>query len=424
MGVRDESPSRTFRARLALVVAAGFAWRLLYVLRWKGDDDVLTDEGDALYYSAQAHLNARGHLFQHPLGGQGPAADHPPVTALVLTPVSWIESHLVLAQRLVMVVLGTAVIAVVGLLGRRVGGDRVGVLAAALAAVHAPLWANDGLLMAETPTALLVAALLWCAIEVYDDPSPRRLVLLGVLAGLATLTRAEQALLFGLLLVPLLVRGGAWWRDRLRPVVVAGLAAGLVVAPWVAWNLVRFEEPTLLSTNDGLTILGANCHTTYYTPAIGFWDLGCALSHPVEGDGSVQSAEWRAAGLRYLRDNAGRLPKVVAARVGRVWGIYRPDHMVWFNTGEGREPWVSWTAVYQHGALLPVAAAGAVVLRRRRRVLWPLLAPALSVTATAALFYGIVRFRVPADVAMVVLGAVAVDRALDRWWPSRRAAPG
>lgn len=401
-------------------MAAGYAWRLVYVLHWKGTDDDLTDEGDALYYSAQAASNAAGEIFQHPFTG-GPAADHPPMTALVLTPVSWIDSHLVLAQRLVMVLIGTAAVGVIGLLGRRIGGNRVGLVAALLAAAHAPLWANDGLLMAEAPTALLVAGLLWCAIEVYDDPSPRRLVLLGALAGLATLTRAEQALLFLLLLVPVVVRRDRPLRARAQQVVLAGLAAAVVVTPWVGWNLVRFEEPTLLSTNDGLTIFGANCHTTYYTPAIGFWDLRCPLDHPVEGDPAVQSAEWRAVGLRYMRENVGRLPKVVVARVGRVWGVYEPDQMVWFNTGEGREPWTSRFALYQHLVVLPVAVVGGVVLRRRPTVLWPLVATAVAVTATAALFYGIVRFRVPADVAIVVLAAVAVDRVLARWGPSRRA---
>jgi hypothetical protein len=39
---------------------------------------------------------------------------------------------------------------------------------------------------------------------------------------------------------------------------------------------------------------------------------------------------------------------------------------------------------------------------------------AVTVTVTAAAFYGIVRFRVPADVSTAVLAAVAVDAALAR----------
>ena len=40
-----------------------------------------------------------------------------------------------------------------------------------------------------------------------------------------------------------------------------------------------------------------------------------------------------------------------------------------------------------------------------------MLALGAMVTITAALFYGAVRFRVPADVAIVVCAAVALDAA-------------
>ena len=60
------------------------------------------------------------------------------------------------------------------------------------------------------------------------------------------------------------------------------------------------------------------------------------------------------------------------------------------------------------------AVAGAVVLRGRGRTVWPLLATVVTVTITAALFYGQVRFRIPAEVALVVLAAVAVDEVVRR----------
>ena len=43
-----------------------------------------------------------------------------------------------------------------------------------------------------------------------------------------------------------------------------------------------------------------------------------------------------------------------------------------------------------------------------------MLALAALVTITAALFYGAIRFRVPADVAIVVCAAVALDGAWSR----------
>ena len=410
--------------QLALVGALALAWRVTYVLHWKGSDGELSDEGDAFYYSAQAVANAHGDLFLHPYVG-GAAADHPPITALLVTPVSWIDDplRLVVAQRLVMAVIGTLTVVVVGLLGRRLAGPRAGILAALLASAYAALWMNDGLVMAEAPAALCAALLLLGALAIRDDPSAARLAVYGILAGVATLTRAELALL-----LPALA-GPALWSarsvaapPRWRAAGAALLTFALVLAPWVGWNLSRFEEPTLLSTNDGLTLLGANCPTTYYTPAIGFWSLQCAFDHPVEGDQSEVSAAWRDVGIRYARDNLGRLPKVAVARVGRVWGLYEPRQMVFFNDGEGREVWASWTGMYQSWALYPLAAAGAVVLRRRRRPVLPLLTTIGTVTFTALAFYGIVRFRVPADVAFVALGGVALDALWRRVRPDRESA--
>jgi hypothetical protein len=59
--------------------------------------------------------------------------------------------------------------------------------------------------------------------------------------------------------------------------------------------------------------------------------------------------------------------------------------------------------------LVGFAIAGVVILRRRKVALIPLLAPVVIVTIVAAAFYGLVRFRAPAEVSIVVLAAVALD---------------
>jgi hypothetical protein len=64
--------------------------------------------------------------------------------------------------------------------------------------------------------------------------------------------------------------------------------------------------------------------------------------------------------------------------------------------------------------LVALAAAGVVVLRRRRVALLPLLVPIVVVTLDAAAFYGLVRFRVPAEVSIVVLAAIGLDALATR----------
>jgi hypothetical protein len=57
---------------------------------------------------------------------------------------------------------------------------------------------------------------------------------------------------------------------------------------------------------------------------------------------------------------------------------------------------------------------GFVALRRRRKPLFILAAPFALVLFVSVTSYGILRFRAPADVALVVLGAVALDALLGR----------
>ena len=72
-------------------------------------------------------------------------------------------------------------------------------------------------------------------------------------------------------------------------------------------------------------------------------------------------------------------------------------------------------------ALIPAAIFGVVVLRRRRVRLLPLLALAASVTIGTAVTYGFTRFRAAAEVAIVLLAAVAVDAVLRRRARQRQA---
>jgi hypothetical protein len=60
-----------------------------------------------------------------------------------------------------------------------------------------------------------------------------------------------------------------------------------------------------------------------------------------------------------------------------------------------------------------------VVMRKRRVPISPMIAIVAMVTVTAAISIGITRYRVGADVMLVVLGGVGVD-ALWRLFEARR----
>src|SRR5919201_5279906 len=123
---------RRFWRILLLIVLGALALRVGYVLVAKRHEPRL---GDQIYYAAQANTLARGEGFTDPRD-HSQTAEHPPLTALALTPTAWVAEQInpggehVLPLRLTMTVFGAGVVLVIGLLGRRVAGDRAGVIAA------------------------------------------------------------------------------------------------------------------------------------------------------------------------------------------------------------------------------------------------------------------------------------------------------
>ena len=405
---------------LLAIIGVALVFRVAYVLGAKPHDLLA---GDELYYSTQAQVLADGRGFEQPFRSGSPVADHPPLTALVLAPVSWGHDP-IMRQRLLMAVLGAAVVGAVGLLAMRVVGRRAGLIAAGLTALYANFWINDALIMSETISALCITVLLLSVYWYLDRPGPGRAALIGLLTAVTALARAEMLLIVPLVLAPtmLLTRFGAT-RAKAARWGHLGLAIGVTLAalaPWTIFNASRFERPVLLSTNDGLALYGANCPDSYYGPNVAFWSINCALDFPLpEGsDQSENSAIFRRAGLDYLRDHLSRLPTVVVLRELRGWSLWRPGQMAFYNTGEGREQWASWIGVVQLWLLAPLAVAGGVVLHRRRVRLLPLLAMPVLVVIVTAVFYGIPRFRLPAEITIVVFAAAALDQAWT-WWANR-----
>ena len=406
------------------VALVGLVWRVAYTNRLFRNDHDLFDEGDAFLYSTVAHHSAKGHWYENPFPYDYGVhiADHPPLTIASLVPTGWLFPDSVMAQRYTFCVLGAVAIVLIGLLARSLAGTVAGVAAAVVAAANPNLWMNDAVVMSESVSTVLIAALLWAAVGLRRSPTLLRAGLVGALCGLTILARAEIGLFLPLLIVPAIALARDLpWRDRILRSALACAMAALVVAPWTLWNLTEFEDPVLISTNDGTTLLGANCPRTYGTHTVGSWSLQCILDFndaervaERDLDASEASGLQREAAVEYITDNPRRLPKVVYARLGRTFGWYALDQQVYINQGEGRPTWASWAGYYGFWALVPVSIAGAVALRRRRADLLPAATTLVTVVVVSTVFYGISRFRLPLDVMTCVLAGAAVAALVER----------
>jgi hypothetical protein len=80
----------------------------------------------------------------------------------------------------------------------------------------------------------------------------------------------------------------------------------------------------------------------------------------------------------------------------------------------GISTWPVWAWVTSFWVLMPLAVYGSVTLLRAGTFQWPLVAPVLLVLVIVGISYGEPRYHTPADLGIVVLAAVGLDRILRR----------
>ena len=419
---------------LAAVVLGGLAVRLVYLMVWRNPWPPV---GDPYYYHHGANLLADGEGYIHPYrfllyGSRMPGADHPPAFMTILAGFSWLGFRTFFQHQVIGCLLGALGVLSMGLLGRRIGGERVGLIVAVLTAISPNVFFFDPVVLSETLVVSTTALVLLAAYRWWDRPSLRSAALFGALVGVAALTRSEALLLGPFIGLPLV-----WFRRRegLRPglgqLAAAGVLAAVVIAPWVGYNMSRFEEPTTLSAQFDQTLGTANCDDVYYGDRIGYWQLACIqrVEYLVgEGDASAQGRGFQRIARQYVADNTGRVPYVVAARFGRTFGLYNPPNQVDLDLSvESKEHQLGQAGLFTWYAVAVAGAIGLVGLRRAGRPIFPLVATVLSVAVTVVIIYGTTRFRLPAELALMVPAAVTIDagwaHARRTWLRRRRTEP-
>lgn len=404
---------RTFARNLTLIAVAALAIRLAYTLTVARD---IEGVGDFFFFHWVANHIAEGDGFINPFLERAEGADrdirptalHPPLWPHVLSVPSLLGADSILAHKLVGCVAGSGAVAAIGVLGRRLGGDAVGLVAAGVAAIYPVLIAADGSLMSESLYGLFVALALILALRLLSAPTLAGAAVLGAVVGLATLTRTEGLGLLLFLAVPaaVLARGALGAPRRAMLALVACVAAALAIAPWTVRNIARFDRLVPVSTNADSVIGGANCDPTYHGGDVGGWQIGCLADWQGTQDEAVQAEIWREDGFDYAFDHMGRWPTVAAVRVLRTWDLHPPGKV---TANEGRPMSAARLGTVAYFLLLPLALAGAWLLRRRRELVI-MLGPVLLVTLSSAVGWGVSRFRHAAEIALVVLAAYALVR--------------
>jgi tetratricopeptide (TPR) repeat protein len=255
------SPKRpSVAAHAAVVFVAALAVRLIYAAQVSNCPLYQTPTMDAGYYYALARQFANGH-WSHPLGMP---YWQPPLFSMALAIWMRIVGTAVPSVKIGGLILGSVNCVLTMLLGRRVFGRTVGLVAGIAAALYGPLVYFDGELLTPTLQIFLnLSAILVLMKAMGRDcksrPITGLLATTGLLFGLSIVTRPDVALF--------VVVASIWAALALRSEGTgkAAAAVGLLIAcaaipaiPITIRNAVAGKDPALISTNGGINFYIGN----------------------------------------------------------------------------------------------------------------------------------------------------------------------
>ena len=377
------------RMPLAALVLLALALRTLFWLEVVGPHAPL--RGDEIDYNAIALSIASGSGFSS--GGE-PTAARPPLYPALLGGVYRILGAHETVGRGLQVLLGGAIVLLAHSLARRLFSEGVSFLAAALVAVNPSLIFISAYLLAENLyIALLLVFLILFSGVGEKEVSYGSCAAGGVVLGLASLSRPNG------------------FPFALFAAVFATLA------PWAARNEARFGKPVLFTTHGGITFYQGNNRvvsdvqayhgTVAPLEALPGWN-------DLRGKGEIARDEeaWRL-GKAFVRENPRLAAKMAVWRFTRFWrftgdaGFSGVKSGWWWDRGKGLGSLASSTDVVFVFSIvvMPLFVLGLILTLRRARSLVFIYGVVGVHTATALVFFGSLRSRMPLEPLIAILAA-------------------
>lgn len=305
-------------------------------------------------------------------------------------------------------------------IGRRVGGEAVGLLSAAFYGCYPyllfqNLTANDtGIFICLSVTAI------WLSYRVRDSQRMWYAVALGLTLGVAALTKT-----FVILALPLLAV--AWTRRlgierTIRFTLLSGLSMFAVMSPWAIRNTLLHDEIVFISTNGGSNLHQGNnpCVADYLARG---WDaqwVRC-LRNPPPGMSEVEKDRWhRNQAVRYLAEHPGAWPRLFAVKLRVLWSpAIMPTDLPPHARDEGGAVLLYGTPEFRAARLLHLVYFGPLMVLGLIGLIWswrdripagPIIVIPIIVTIFYVAFHPSTRYRSPADPFVFILAAYAVTK--------------
>lgn len=424
--IEPSTTRRIGRRGLLLVVAAALAVRLLYMWYYAGLPEWSMLTVDNWYHHNWAVVLAGGDLPGDTTYFRAPFY----VWCLGLLYAVFGSS--IWVGRLFGLLIGLGSVYLTGRIGRKLLSARVGIVAAALHAVYPIAIYFEQELLLDPLFTLLVELVLLQLLHWWERPTPMRMGAVGLLLGLAAITRPTALVLVPVVLAVMLVHRDS--RRRLRQGAL--LAAGLIVvmAPITIRNLVVGGEPVLIASQAGINLYIGNHDDADGKSAIlpqpfgHNWQLADIVYEAEQAEGrsltpGEVSSYWTDRALDWMIEQPAAFLTLYAKKIYYFFSSDEPSNNRNIAQHFSRVPLLGYNPL-SFGILLTLAVLGVVAHWRDNRPMRVLVAAVLVYILAAALFFVNARFRLPLLPIFFVTAAAGI-MALGTWlkWNPSRALP-
>jgi 4-amino-4-deoxy-L-arabinose transferase-like glycosyltransferase len=392
---------------LAAAIVIGLGARLAYAFATRH----FPLAGDEIEYDAEGLLISQGHFFwtSLPYGILHAGAWKPPGYPLWVGLWYTLLGHHPFAVKLVQVPLGAITIALSWLLARRLFGTRVALVAAFVVALYPLAFQYEELLYSEslaTPLTLAVLIVIFTR-----KPTARRAVGCGVLLGILLLIRSSSVFVLAGALVAWGVAVG--WRRGIPLTILTTVVAALVVSPWTIRNAIELHGFLPVALDDAAlygTFNSQAAHDPVYPYA---WRPDppnvAHLFNPKHPLSDIKlHSELIHSALSYISAHPGSVPAAFFWNgLSRLWDIRHRSRSLNEVNFEGRSRPMTDIGLDVYDVLLPLCLIGLWRARRRRALVFGLLALALGASVVYTADSG-TRYRAPLEPVIAILACVGV----------------
>ena len=309
--------------------------------------------------------------------------------------------------------------------GRRIAGEKVGLAAAALAAVYGVFIFHDVQVLKESLAVTSVCFLLWIMVEARESQKIWQWLLAGMLCGLLSLLRENMLLVvLFLLFLPYRPKQRLSFFFRRSGAMLLGVC--LVLSPVSIRNWIVGEVFLPTTFQGGVNFyIGNNPHAngTYQPIVPGKQIPSYERTEPIrlaEQDTGRKltppevSSYWFRKSFSWIRADPFGFMKLQLKKITMFWDWYEWPDAVDYYYVKTMSP-VLKLPLFEFGGIFILTIMGVWFFRRKLTAFMPIWLFALAWMISTVIFFLFSRYRLPCVPALIILAAIPVVSLFEAW---------